>query len=367
LNLDPFVQWPRQIQAGSHGEVVIVATMAIRRKVKQGDVVDSTKTSSSSNITEPRVPLPNPPVTYAQVTPASVDLGAKEPRQPITASTMQVTSKASSSNVAQAQVPSSILPITNSQAGPTSVDPGAKEHQQPITASALQETSKASSSNVAQAQVPSLILPVTDVQAGPAGANPEAKEPQPVTESAVQQTPALSTSQRLWNDAYDSLENDNDTAELVKAYVKTLTTVLKAEKAFDTSASGASDVSTELKDPTKRQMHMKKLVEEGQAKVSTVSKITMGVGNVAQFILSAKGMIDLAIQNIPQAALPWAGVCVGLQVSTHPSFNCLFSVSTDTHPPFNRLFSVSTDIHLDSLESCESDKIQPWGHHSCYF
>jgi hypothetical protein len=32
LNLDPFVQWPRQIQAGSHGEVVIVATTAIRRR-----------------------------------------------------------------------------------------------------------------------------------------------------------------------------------------------------------------------------------------------------------------------------------------------------------------------------------------------
>jgi hypothetical protein len=149
--------------------------------------------------------------------------------------------------------------------------------------------------------------------------------------------------------------------------VETLTTVLKAEKAPDNSVSVASDVSTELKDPTKRQMHMKKLVEEGQAKVSTASKITMGVGNVAQFILSAKGMIDLAIQNIPEAALPWAGVCVGLQVSTHLSFNCLFSLSTDTHLSFNCLFSMSTDIHPDPLESCESDKFQPWGHHSCCF
>ena len=98
---------------------------------------------------------------------------------------------------------------------------------------------------------------------------------------------------------------------------------------------------------------MKKLVEEGQAKVSTPSKITKGVGDVAQFILSAKGMIDLAIQNIPQAALPWAGVCVGLQVSNHPHFNCLVSVSTDIHP--------------DPLESCESDKIQPCWHRSCCF
>jgi hypothetical protein len=202
---------------------------------------------------------------------------------------------------------------------PSSADAGAKEPHQPVIASTVQDISKASSSNATQEQVPHSVLPVTDAQTGLAGADPGANEPQQLTESAVQQTPALSTSQRLWNDAYDSLENGNDTAELVKSYMKTLTTVLKAEKAPDTSASGASDVSAALRDPTKRQMHMKKLVEEGQAKVSTASKITRGVGDVAQFILSAKGMIDLAIQNIPQAALPWAGVCVGLQVSNHPS------------------------------------------------
>lgn len=158
-------------------------------------------------------------------------------------------------------------------------------------------------------------------------ADRSAKESQTITESAAQQNLALSTSQRLWNDAYDSLENDNDSAELVKAYIKTLTTVLKAEKSLESFASGASDVSTELKDPTKRQMYMKKLVENGQTKVSAASKMTKTVGDVAQFILSAKGMVDMAIQNIPQAALPWAGVCIGLQVSSNSShFSCLVSV-----------------------------------------
>jgi len=99
---------------------------------------------------------------------------------------------------------------------------------------------------------------------------------------------------------------------------------------------------------------MKKLVEEGRAKVFTASKITKEVSDVAQFILSTKGMIDLAIQNIPQAALSWAGVCVELQVSTHPScFSCLISVLTDTRS--------------DPLEFCERDKIQPCRHHSCRF
>ena len=100
--------------------------------------------------------------------------------------------------------------------------------------------------------------------------------------------------------------------------MKTLTKVLKA-KTPETFASGAVHISAELKVPAKRQKYMEDLVKEGLAKISTASKIKKGVGDVAQFILSAKGMIDAAIQNIPQAALPWAGVCVGLQVSSHPS------------------------------------------------
>ncbi|KAM3470258.1 hypothetical protein MY5147_006525 [Beauveria neobassiana] len=44
-----------------------------------------------------------------------------------------------------------------------------------------------------------------------------------------------------------------------------------------------------------------------------------GVGDVAKFILLAKGIVDVAIRNIPQAALPWAGVCVRLQILLNPA------------------------------------------------
>ena len=168
--------------------------------------------------------------------------------------------------------------------------------------STLGETLKSPPSSDAQIHVPPSVLPV----------EPQAENSQP-TESAQQQIPVLSTSQRLWNTAYDSLEDDKDTAELVRSYVKTLGKALVAKA----SKPSAANVSSKLKDPAKRQIHMKRLVEKGQAKISTVSKITKGVGDVAHFILSAKNMIDMAIQNVPQAALPWAGVCVGLQVSIH--------------------------------------------------
>lgn len=177
------------------------------------------------------------------------------------------------------------------------------ELRQPVNAPTVLETSNPSSSLAAQTHVPHSVPPPVP---------PEG--PQPVTKPA-EQPPVLPASQRLWNAAYDGLEKDDDTASLVTSYVKILTRVL-AEGDTDTSTSGA-DAAAELDDPTKRQAHMRILVDEGRKKVATSSKITKRVGDVVEYIQKAKGMIDVAIQNIPQAALPWAGVCIGLQVSRH--------------------------------------------------
>ncbi|PNP46434.1 hypothetical protein THARTR1_10756 [Trichoderma harzianum] len=128
-------------------------------------------------------------------------------------------------------------------------------------------------------------------------------------EPTEQQCTSPSKSQELWNAAYESLAENKDTAQLVRSYVATLATVLK------TTLSEAQ-VLTHLNDQTKRQDFMRKLMEEGQARLSTASNIMTGVGAVAEFIVSIKGLVDAAVQNIPQAALPWAGVCIGLQVNT---------------------------------------------------
>ncbi|RYP41354.1 hypothetical protein DL768_010511 [Monosporascus sp. mg162] len=115
-------------------------------------------------------------------------------------------------------------------------------------------------------------------------------EPQPkpaVTESTKHPTFTLSASQRLWNAAYNSLEVED--AKLIGSYIKTLEKVLGG----GTDKPSATDFSAKLKDPTARQMHMKKLVQKGQEKISKASRITTGVGEVADFILSAKEMVDL--------------------------------------------------------------------------
>ncbi|KAI0124172.1 hypothetical protein BJ170DRAFT_673988 [Xylariales sp. AK1849] len=137
-----------------------------------------------------------------------------------------------------------------------------------------------------------------------------AEEPQSESDAAPP-----SISQRLWNAAYDSLADEEETAELIQSYVRTLTNVLDTQKAADP----ALDVSVELNDPIKRQAYMTRVVEEGRTKISTSSKFVKGIGDVAHFVLSAKDMIDKAIGNIPQAALPWAGVCIGLQILLNPA------------------------------------------------
>ncbi|KAK3943773.1 hypothetical protein QBC46DRAFT_376209 [Diplogelasinospora grovesii] len=71
-----------------------------------------------------------------------------------------------------------------------------------------------------------------------------------------------------------------------------------------------------------RQKHMKELVQKGQEKIFKAARITAGVGDVADFILSAKKMVDTVLQTVPHAApaaLPWAGVCVGLQILRNPA------------------------------------------------
>lgn len=155
------------------------------------------------------------------------------------------------------------------------------------------------------------------VEARPHANRPGVRGPDKVTEVVrPQAVTSISVSQKLWRAAYDEIAEHEDTAKLSSLYVKTLKKALGAgDPGEPVSDDGAPLVQ---EDPGKQQALMRKLVEEGLAKVSGVSKATKMVGDVVQFVLSVKGMVDLAVNNIPQAALPWAGVCVGLQVSTQP-------------------------------------------------
>ncbi|RWA05589.1 hypothetical protein EKO27_g9520 [Xylaria grammica] len=128
--------------------------------------------------------------------------------------------------------------------------------------------------SIAALQVPCLVIPVEPLH-GPAPTGPiEPSEP-------------TSLSQELWNAAYSALEVEE--AELVEAYVKTLHEVLGGE----TGEADATDTLKEMEDPKRRQEYMSEL-----------------------------GIVDLTLKAVPQtapAALPWAGVCLGLEILRNPA------------------------------------------------
>ncbi|KAI0909671.1 WD40 repeat-like protein [Ustulina deusta] len=159
--------------------------------------------------------------------------------------------------------------------------------------------------------------PVAAASQLPCPATPVESLPMPaLTEPIERSARALSVSEELWNAAYDGLEAAE--AELVGSYVKTLEQILGGE----TGEPSPTDRLAEMKDPIKRQKHMRELVRRGQDRISNVSKITTKVGEIADFILSSKGIVSLTLQNVPQAApaaLPWAGVCLGLEILRKPA------------------------------------------------
>lgn len=189
-----------------------------------------------------------------------------------------------------------------------------------------------------------------------AGAATAPAEPEPTSHEIQASLTALETkmsevttqsfnlSQNLWNQAFDQLAKDEES--LVEAYLKILAKLLldntledvtaKESKEYLTQLLGRHEVSkrgdssvprlsqaavknlkAELGDHTQRQKFMTMLVEDGKAKALKSQKIAETLGNVAGTLLSVKPIVDAVLQ-IPQtapAALPWAGICVGLNLS----------------------------------------------------
>lgn len=135
----------------------------------------------------------------------------------------------------------------------------------------------------------------------------------------------LSSSQRLWNAAYADIQKDEDTTKLEKAYVSILSSVLGGD-------TNASIGNLALQDPSKRQQYMKTLAEKSLTRIPHYSKIPDEAVNCVKGLTN---MVSLAVGDINQAAIPWAGVCIFLQVKFNPRiifFHCLMVL--DINKPY---------------------------------
>ena len=113
----------------------------------------------------------------------------------------------------------------------------------------------------------------------------------------------------IWDRAYDNLRRDD--AKLVDAYEK----ILSSRSSTNGSSPEASEPRNEIaQNPDVRRKQMLKIIKDGLQETKREADIWRGIGETAQLVLSAKGMVDSAIQAVPQAALAWAGVCFVLQV-----------------------------------------------------
>ena len=100
---------------------------------------------------------------------------------------------------------------------------------------------------------------------------------------------------------------------LLLGYEKVLSHELNG--AYWNIISNPLETVIEQRDPVKRRIQMTQLIQVGLKKTEMEANVKKGTGEAIQVVLSAKNMIDSAIQNVPQAALAWAGVGFALQVS----------------------------------------------------
>jgi hypothetical protein len=146
-------------------------------------------------------------------------------------------------------------------------------------------------------------------------------------------------SAELWNEAHNQLEGDEETANVFNAYRETLAELLtneelEARKAAAPVTGTATVPSKEdpavrnaikankldqLRDRTQRQELLNRFVEEGRDKIK-LRKMGERIGTVAEAILKAQPVVNIALQvpHAAPAALPWAGVVVGLQILANP-------------------------------------------------
>lgn len=173
------------------------------------------------------------------------------------------------------------------------------------------------------------IKPTSNLDPSPALTDSNARDPLP------SDNPSLS--QDLWNKAYDEIEADEE--DLVKSYALALKVYLN-DKSPNEPPLSDTEFLAQFKDRAKRQEFMKNLLEEGKKRVARTVAVSNIVGNIAKTILRVKPAADIVL-TVPQAApaaLPWAGVCVGLEVGN------------------DLLVTFITADRLDSLKSAKVDE-----------
>jgi N-terminal domain of NWD NACHT-NTPase len=134
-------------------------------------------------------------------------------------------------------------------------------------------------------------------------------------------------SRKIWDKAYSIIEAKEK--DLANTYLAVLRESLAPDiengahkkKKKEITLLEAAKISEELNNKTEGPERLKDLVKKGAQKAEEQSKIADTVGFLAQGILKADPLVKVLTQlpHLAPAALPWAGICIGLQVSNGSS------------------------------------------------
>ncbi|KAL7926408.1 hypothetical protein ACQKWADRAFT_328206 [Trichoderma austrokoningii] len=115
--------------------------------------------------------------------------------------------------------------------------------------------------------------------------------------------------------AYDSLKAEKP--KLVQAYEKILSLKLNEDLLATVDHETGKNV-IQVQNVSIRRAQMYQLIDSGLDKTMHEANIKENIGTAMQVINAMKKMIGGAIKDTPQAALPWAVVCVSLEILTNP-------------------------------------------------
>jgi hypothetical protein len=122
--------------------------------------------------------------------------------------------------------------------------------------------------------------------------------------------PPLSLQVRLWNQAHDNLK------EIEPKVVATFERILSAEL-IPTSRAPPNPHPIENnieKDWKIRSHQMQQLVKKGLEQTKKEASMKRGIDESLQAAQAVRGIVDRAVRAAPEAAVAWAGVCLGLEV-----------------------------------------------------
>lgn len=114
--------------------------------------------------------------------------------------------------------------------------------------------------------------------------------------------------EKLWNESYDTLRNSEN--KYIVEYEEILLYELKKENPAITSLGTSYE---------ERWRNMQRLVEIGLKKTEKEAKIYGKVNDGLQLFDTVRSLVTPAVSAVPQAAIPWVGVCFILEVFSNPA------------------------------------------------